>query len=164
MTNSLQYIPEIRRFPPHWTALVQSCRESSTNEAYDLSTSWIENTDKYPLGGPSNEEVSSVLQSDTPVVAPTSVPEILQGRDPSGSEEAVTESMTSKEGGVHVTNEDVTGNNPVEEGTITSAFEEDRFIMAGIPNLDSTSLRISSRTPKPSEVVVENRRQEEESK
>ena len=46
---------------PHWTALVQSCSESSTDEAYDLATSWIEDTYNYPLGGPSNEEVSSVL-------------------------------------------------------------------------------------------------------
>ena len=46
----------------------------ATDEAYDLATQWIDDTDTYPPGGPSNEEVSDVLQSDKLVVAPSSVP------------------------------------------------------------------------------------------
>ena len=60
---------------------MQSCGNSSTTEAYDLATSWIEDTDNYLLGGPSNKEVSSVLQPDTPVAAQIFVLAlILQGR------------------------------------------------------------------------------------
>ena len=57
---------------------MQACSESSTDEAYDLATSWIEDTDIYPLGGASNEEVSNVLQPDTLVVAPAPVSIIVQ--------------------------------------------------------------------------------------
>ena len=149
---------------PHWTALVQTCSESSINEAYDLATSWIEETDMYPRDGPSHEGFSSGLQSDTPVLAPTSVPVATpEGLHPSGSEEDVTESMASKEGGDVVTGKIVTWNIPSEEGPVTSASEGDivippePYIMKELLNLDAMYLRRSSRTSKPSELVLKNK-------
>ena len=51
-------VPSLRsRYnPTNWTSLVQSCTQSLTDEAYDLYTSLIENTDDHPTGGPSNDE------------------------------------------------------------------------------------------------------------
>ena len=149
--NEFTKVPFLRSgdVPPRWTQLVQFCTESSTDEAYDLATQWLHDTDSYPSGGPSNEEGPGVLQSDTLAVAPYIVPAAApNGVHLSGSEEVVTNSMVSEEVGD------------------TSASEEDvdPYTMTGLPNLDSVSLRRSSRTPKPSAVVLENRRQQEEAK
>ena len=56
-------VPFIRsgEIPSPWTALVQSCTASSTDEVYFLTTSWIKQTDTYPLDGLSNEKVSGTL-------------------------------------------------------------------------------------------------------
>ena len=90
-----------------------------------------------------------MLQSDNLAVAPYTVPATApNGVHLSGSEEVVTNSMVSEEVGD------------------TSASEEDvdPYTMTGLPNLDSVSLHRSSRTLKPSAVVLENRRQQEEAK
>ena len=60
--------------PPHWTKLVQSCNEYATDEAYDLATSWIEDTDTYSDGGPSNEEVSDAPQADISIITQSRAP------------------------------------------------------------------------------------------
>ena len=62
-----------------------------------MATQWIDDTDSYPSGGPSNEEVIGVLQSDTLAVAPYTVPTATpNGGHLSGSEEVVTNSMVSR--------------------------------------------------------------------
>ena len=135
--------------PPRWTQLMHSCTESSTDEAYDLATQWIDDTDSYPSGGPSNDEVPGVLQSYTLAVAPYTVPTAApNGVHLSGSEEGVTNSIVSEEVG----------------DTGASKEDVDPYTMTGFLNLDFVSLRHSSRTPKPSAVVLENRRQQEEAK
>ena len=47
--------------PSRWIDLVQSCSESSTDEVYDLATSWIDDTNKCSHYSPSIEEVSGVF-------------------------------------------------------------------------------------------------------
>ena len=146
---------------------MQSCSESSTDEAYDLATQWIKDIDSYPRGGPSNEEVSGVFQSDTALVAPFSVPTTVSGHinhsldiimvppstvpiaaptrtHLSGYEEVVTNSMVSEEVGDTSASEEVTA----PTGAHLSGSEEDTepYNMTELLNLDSISLRRSSRT------------------
>ena len=103
-----------------------------------------------------------MLQSDTLVatlpIYPVTTPNEVHL---SGSEEAVSDSMTSEEGGDVVPKRRVIHNLPTREDPVTSTSEEDieLCIMTGLPNLDSMTLRCSNRTPKPSAVVQENRRQ-----
>lgn len=72
--------------------------------------------------------------------------------------------MLSEEGGDTVLETHVTWNMPSDEDPIGSASDEDgvvpyeKFIMDGLPNLDSISLRLSSRTHKSSKVTLENMR------
>ena len=144
---------------------MQSCSELATDAAYDLVIRWINDTDSCPPGGPSNEEVNGVLQSDTLVATPpTESVATPIGVHPTGSEEVSPHSMSSKEGGNVVPKSRGMQNLPVMEDPISSASEEDRgpYIMTWIPNLDSMTLRCSRQTPKPLEVVRENRKQQKE--
>ena len=169
----------------------------------------MDDTDTYPPGGPSNEEVPGLLHSDTFVVAPSPVPTAAPrhandsadtlvvapstvpaaaptrfhhstdrradapspvptasatGVHLSGSEEDAHNSMVSEEVGDIVQDKRVTWNLPAGEGSIASVSEEDTepYTMTRLPNLDSMALRRSSRTAKPSAVVLEHRRQHKE--
>ena len=138
--------------PPHWTRLVQFYNESASDETYDLALSWIEDTDTYPAGGPSNEEVSDAPQADISIVtqsrAPT--PDLVVGNTSPAEEVSVNCDIQSKEG-VH--------NSSSEE---VSTVDPKPYVIPDLKNLDVMTLRCSSRTPKPSAVVLENRRQENE--
>ena len=165
--------------PPSWSDLVHHNTESATDEAFDLSTTWMDVESGQPLGGPSNEEVISVSSVDKLAVPPStsaSSQSVTHVDHPvtAASEEVLVESYfdcqedittdlpttVASEEATTVVSEEV---QPVPVNTekvspITAASEEaslshepEPYKMTGLSNLDDMSLRRSKRSQKPSE-------------
>ena len=157
--------------PPSWSALVQNNTESATDEAFDLSTTWMDVESGQPLGGPSNEEVIGVSSVDKLVAPPatstypvvTSVSEEALVDDYFDYKKGTTTDLPTTVASEEATNvvseeaQPVSANlekvthRPAASKEASSSHEPKPYRMTGLPNLDDMSLRRSKRSQKPSE-------------
>ena len=137
--------------PPHWTALVKYNSESATDDTIDLANTWAAGTSD--CEGDQVDPNLALTRSfpDNAIIPPSS--------DTTSTKIVTFEEPNSELSGVVDT--ELSVSDPVKV-PLPSVATDDSLFMPAVGNIDTMTSHRSRRTPKPSAIVLENNRQQEE--